>query len=78
LKKKKHKYNLNDKLEFKFFDGDVMIGLVTKLTYEKTGHDTYNYSKPTYTISMKKNYGSKERMWHYPCIGKDRILCKLN
>ena len=78
MKKKKHKYNLKDKLEFKFFDGDIMIGLVTKLTYEKVGHDTYNYSKPTYTISMKKNYGSKERVWHYPCIGKDRILCKLN
>jgi hypothetical protein len=78
MKKKKHKYNLKDKLEFKFFDGDVKVGEVTKLTYEKTGLDTYNYDHPTYTISKAEYYGNKKKIWHYPCINKDRILCKLN
>ncbi len=78
MKKKKHKYNLKDKLEFKFFDGDVMIGLVTKLTYEKTGPESFNYNNPTYTISRSETYKNKEKTWHYPCINKDRILCKLN
>ena len=78
MNKKKHKYNLKDKLEFKFFDGDVKVGEVTKLTYEKTGLDAYNYDNPTYTISKAEYYGNKKKIWQYPCINKDRILCKLN
>ena len=78
MRKKKHKYNLNDKLEFKFFDGDIIIGKVTKLTYEKVGNSEYNYSKPTYTISRLERYGNKEKTWHYPCITLDRIRCKLD
>ena len=73
MKKKKHKYKLKDKLEFKFYDGDIRQGFVTKLSYKKIAHDKYDYNDPCYTLSIKEI----KRTWHYPSITNEMVLCKL-
>lgn len=79
MKKAKHKYKLGDKLEFKYFDGGVRIGRVTKLDYVHSTPTTTDYSKPTYTITTYNNNPNlRANQYHYPCIQHDRILCKLD
>ena len=77
--KKRHKYKLGDKLEFKYFDGGVRIGIVTKLDYYSSTPHAFDYTKPVYTITVK-NHNKKVRRkdYNYPNIQHDRILCKLD
>ena len=78
MKKKKHKYKLGDILEFKFFDGGIKIGAVTKLTYAQTPQRVIDWKTPTYTITVKNSNPKRgAREYNYPCIGYDRIFCKL-
>lgn len=70
---------MGDVLEFKFFDGGVKIGEVTKLSYAQTPQRVTDWSKPTYTITVRNNNKRRAaRQYHYPCIGHDRIFCKLD
>ena len=79
MKKAKHKYKLGDKLEFKYFDGGVRQGIVTKLDYVHNTPSTTDWSKPTYTITTYNNNPKlRANKYNYPCIQLDRILCKLN
>ena len=79
MKKAKHKYKLGDKLEFKFFDGGIKVGLVTKLDYSKSNGINYDYSKPVYTITVPNNNPKiRAKQYHYPCIPHERIFAKLN
>lgn len=74
MKKKRHKYKLGTKLEFKFFDGTKKVGLVTKQDYKKIPPNKVDYKIPTYTISNIE----RKRKWNYPCITEEMIYCKLN
>ena len=79
MKKKRHKYKLGDQLEFKFFDGGIRIGTVTKLDWYSTNPGVYDYSKPTYTITVKNtNPKISRKHYNYPNIQHDRILCKMD
>ena len=60
--KVKHKYNINDTVKFKFFDGEVRNGRITKLTVD---HD-----KPTYKIRVDDSRGFTV----YPCMTNKHIL----
>ena len=75
MKKVRHKYKLGSKLKFKFFDGGIRVGEVTKLSYEPISIKEVNYEKPTYTITVP-NYSIKRKAkeYHYPCIKPDMIL----
>ncbi len=79
MKKKKHKYKLGDVLEFKFFDGGVKVGEVTKLSYAQTPQRVTDWSTPQYTITVRNNNKRRAaKEYNYPCIGYDRIFCKLD
>jgi hypothetical protein len=51
LKKAKHKYKLGDKLKFKYFDGGIRTGKVTKIDYVHLTPTTTDWSIATYTIT---------------------------
>tara|TARA_A100001037_G_scaffold79513_1_gene71515 strand:+ start:15427 stop:15672 length:246 start_codon:yes stop_codon:yes gene_type:complete len=79
LKKKRHKYKLGDKLKFRYFDGGVRVGIVTKLDYYSTMPNVFDYSKPTYTITIQNtNPKIKRKEYNYPNMQHDRILCKFD
>ena len=79
MRKKKHKYELGDILEFKFFDGGLKIGEVTKQTYAQTPQRVTDWSTPTYTITVRNNNTRRAaRQYHYPCIPHNRILEKYD
>lgn len=79
MKKKNHKYKLNDTLKFRYFEGGIYTGKVTKVDYEKITQSTFNYSVPTYTITVKEKTSLRGvKDFHYPCITEDRIISKVS
>ena len=70
---------MGDKLKFKFFDGGIKVGWVTKLDYAKPTGVSYDYTKPVYTITVPNNNPNiRAKQYHYPCIPHDRILEKYD
>ena len=79
MKKAKHKYKLGDKLKFKYFDGGIRTGKVTKLDYVHITPTTTDWSIATYTITTYNNNPRlRANQYNYPCIRHEHILCKVD
>jgi len=73
VKNATHTYSVGDKVTFKYFDGDIHTGVISKLCYmgEKIGSP--NYSIPVKNIDV--NTGSKSRpITIYTSVSDTRIL----
>jgi len=75
MRKRSHKYKIGDDVQFRYMDGTIRYGEVTRIGYagDNWDHIPTDFSAMIYTITVINN-GDIRGYMVYPCVGEARII----